>query len=140
MFSVSCRVEVDKVRGKGRPRFTRGGHTYTPQDTIDAEDRVRHEWLSTVGTRYAQATSPVSVEIKAYQELPKSASKKRAFEPWVSKPDIDNIAKLVLDALGGVAFADDAQVIAIETEKAGRVPHGWGSHIDIKVNYLRDDK
>lgn len=37
------------------------------------------------------------------------------------KPDADNIAKAVLDALNGVAYADDKQVVILESRKFPRV-------------------
>lgn len=57
-----------------------------------------------------------AVEITAYYALPESKSKawKAAalageYVP-VRKPDLDNIAKLILDALNGAAYADDSHV------------------------------
>ena len=39
------------------------------------------------------------------------------------KPDADNIAKIVLDALNGVAYTDDTQVINLSVQKRyGEVP------------------
>ena len=35
----------------------------------------------------------------------------------VVKPDIDNVAKAILDALNGVAFADDRQIVQVTCEK-----------------------
>lgn len=37
------------------------------------------------------------------------------------KPDCDNIAKAVLDALNGVAFDDDSQVVTLVVRKYPRV-------------------
>ena len=34
------------------------------------------------------------------------------------KPDIDNIVKIILDSLNGIAFKDDNQITKIEVEKA----------------------
>ena len=33
------------------------------------------------------------------------------------KPDIDNIVKIILDSLNGIAFKDDNQITKIEVEK-----------------------
>ena len=33
------------------------------------------------------------------------------------KPDIDNVIKSILDALNGVAYHDDTQVVAVFAEK-----------------------
>jgi Holliday junction resolvase RusA-like endonuclease len=35
----------------------------------------------------------------------------------LKKPDIDNIEKIVLDALNGVAYADDANVVSVRAIK-----------------------
>lgn len=34
-----------------------------------------------------------------------------------TKPDIDNLAKCVLDALNGIAYRDDNQVVRLEVSK-----------------------
>jgi len=47
--------------------------------------------------------------------LLKPKSTKRAF-PWV-KPDLDKLVRAVLDALSGVAYEDDSQVILIQATK-----------------------
>ena len=33
------------------------------------------------------------------------------------KPDCDNIAKIILDSLNGIAYADDKQIISLSVEK-----------------------
>lgn len=59
---------------------------------------------------------PVSVHVLAvfprlaWDKLPGSA-------PHTSKPDCDNVAKAVMDALNGVAFVDDAQVSQLTVKK-----------------------
>ncbi len=66
---------------------------------------------------------PLEVAILALFEPPKSVSQKaRALmlggEILLTKrPDGDNIIKVVLDALNGVAFHDDGQVCKIYFEK-----------------------
>jgi Holliday junction resolvase RusA-like endonuclease len=52
-------------------------------------------------------------------ERPKSHSKARRSkgEPKISRPDIDNLVKLGLDALNGVAYIDDGQVCWLNAEK-----------------------
>ena len=34
------------------------------------------------------------------------------------KPDLDNVVKLILDAINGIVFADDKQVVSISASKA----------------------
>ena len=35
----------------------------------------------------------------------------------IKKPDCDNIAKIILDALNGIAFHDDSQIVTLEVFK-----------------------
>ena len=122
-----------KPQGKGRPRFTsRCGHpsAYTPKPTIDYEKSIQNGLKS----KFAEnemlrqmpifaADIPLAVYINAYFEPPKSKPKKWRndalagyYKPLV-KPDIDNIAKVVLDALNGLAYADDKQVSDVIVSK-----------------------
>jgi Holliday junction resolvase RusA-like endonuclease len=82
---------------KARPRVTRAGHTYTPKTTVDAERRVRDAFEATGCDGFSNA---VGVELAFYQGT-------RA------RKDIDNMVKLVLDSLNGVAWTDDVQVSVV---------------------------
>lgn len=73
--------------------------------------------------RYGISDKPIEIDITAFYLVPKSWSKKKQeavrtgdIKPTV-KPDIDNIVKIVLDGLNGVAFTDDKQVIEIQAQK-----------------------
>lgn len=68
----------------------------------------------------ARRGNPVSVCVTAFEPMPKSRPKRVLLEPFVVKPDIDNICKLVLDALNGVAYVDDAQVTDLNASKRHR--------------------
>ena len=108
-----------RPQGKGRPRFW-NGHAVTPKNTRTYEQMI--------GTLYKcgkgkLTDKPVSIDIKAYFCVPKSYTKKKKLaiakgqlHP-TSRPDIDNIVKIILDGLNGIAYADDAQVISITAEK-----------------------
>lgn len=102
-------------QGKERPRFNRNtGRTYTPAKTRDYEKLVELAYKCEAhGVRF---TGPVSANIAAVYPVPHSWSKKQQSKaisgqqlPLV-KPDLDNVAKAVLDALNGLAYRDDAQV------------------------------
>ena len=66
---------------------------------------------------------PLEVHIDASFQIPKSVSKKRHEEMRrgsirpMKKPDADNIAKSICDALNGEAYADDKQVIRLVVDK-----------------------
>ena len=105
-------------QGKGRPRFTRGGTTYTPQKTKRYEQQIREAALQAATVSgYLKPDNPVSVNICAWFVPPKSWSKKKRraamageLYPTV-KPDADNLAKVFLDALNEIAYHDDKQVV-----------------------------
>ncbi len=109
-------------KGKGRPRFTRRGRTYTPNDTLTYEGTV---W-NIFKTKYEDSKplpGAFALVIRAYMSIPKSTSKKRRFlmlirKIWpIKKPDVDNIAKIVMDALNGTAYIDDAACVSLLVEK-----------------------
>lgn len=111
-----------KPQGKARPRFTRTGHAYTPDSTRLYEQEVRAAYLEAAGGR-TYADAPVTVDILAFYPIPKSAAKARRaamesgeLRPAV-KPDWDNLGKIICDALNGVAWRDDAQVVRATVDK-----------------------
>lgn len=114
-------------QGKARAR-TCGGHTYTPEKTVLYENLIKTEYARQCGNRKFATLSdgtaqPVAVRIEAVYGIPKSYSKKkreRALNGELAptkKPDADNIAKVVCDALNGVAYVDDTQVIDLRVFK-----------------------
>jgi Holliday junction resolvase RusA-like endonuclease len=113
-------------RGKGRPRFTRTGHTYTPEETASYENLVRLAYQANANGR-APAKGSVKMTIVAYMPMPKAWTEKKRVGMHglyhTKKVDLDNVIKSVLDGLDGVAFDDDAQVSQITAYKFyGMVP------------------
>ena len=93
----------------------------TPEQTKSYEELIR--WCYKASGGEYLGDKPISLTIKAYYEIPKSFSKSKRLQalqgqlrPLV-KPDIDNVCKSVLDALNGVAYYDDKQVISVVCEK-----------------------
>lgn len=64
--------------------------------------------------------APVAIHITASRPLPPSAPRRRDGEADTVKPDIDNVAKVFLDALNGLAFVDDSQVVDLRVVKLPR--------------------
>lgn len=95
--------------GKGRPRFVRStGHVYTPEKTRDYESRVRQLYNL---LQYGEPLiGPVRLSINAVFQLPKNKRKALSGTPYTGRPDIDNVAKCIQDALNGLAYRDDSQV------------------------------
>jgi len=111
-----------KPQGKARPRFTRTGNTYTPDNTREYEDAVRMAYIAAEG-RTIPAGTPVCIDIMAWYAIPKSARgalRERMASGQVVptvKPDWDNVGKIVCDALNGLAWHDDAQVTQATVSK-----------------------
>jgi len=118
-FQLIYSVEGDPV-GKQRPRFARG-RTYTPQKTIEYELAIKAQALSAMGSAEPLET-PVAVYIYINHAIPASYSKKRRADclAGVERPkvnDIDNVCKCVLDAMNGIVFVDDKQVVSLHATK-----------------------
>jgi Holliday junction resolvase RusA-like endonuclease len=99
---------------------TKGGfaRAYTERD------HPIHAYKQAIRLAYVNAggevlEGPVSIRIVCWLDRPKSHSKKRRqqFEPKTTKPDTDNLAKAVLDALNEIAYNDDGQVYRLTVEK-----------------------
>lgn len=114
-----------KPKGKDRPRFARRGNyvqTYTTKNTKDYEETIKRAFLGQCKGEYdKEYIGPVKIEIWAFFEPPKSYSKKKRIElidmPHLKKCDLDNIVKIVLDSLNGVAWKDDSQIYHIKASK-----------------------
>ena len=109
--------------GKGRPKFTTRGRypvAYTPEKTRVYENHVRNCYEDYNGVMLSGA---LRVEITGYFPIPKSASKKQKALMLsnqirhTKKIDADNMAKIVMDALNGVAYEDDKQVCELYVKK-----------------------
>lgn len=112
---------VPFVKGKGRARVARATkHMYTPSATVEAMERIQLAWKVVAGNAKAPMGRPVRVDITCSRPLPKGRPRRVDSEPDVVKPDVDNVAKLVLDALNGLAWHDDSQVMALHVRKTHR--------------------
>ncbi len=118
-------------RGKARPRVERDRNgrirAYTPQRTKDYESEIRNAYIAAAGKK--RHVGAVDILIEAIMRIPKSTSREarekmlRGIILPAKKPDADNIAKVVCDALNGVAYRDDAQVSLLVVKKRyGDVP------------------
>jgi crossover junction endodeoxyribonuclease RusA len=106
MRSFALTVPGDPIP-KGRPRVYGNGksrHGVTPERTMNAEHRIRAAFLS----KYRD-TEPITGDVYISLDfwMPDRAGK-----------DWDNLAKLATDALNGVAYTDDRQIMLAIVHKA----------------------
>lgn len=115
---------------KKRPRVSfKDGivRTYTPNETVNYESLIRHEYTEKYGGITFERDIPIIVSIYAYfglskcdyckKGLSKSGREKMDIGYCMTNKDIDNIAKIVLDSLNKVCFADDKQVVVLNCYK-----------------------
>jgi len=110
-----------KAMAKQRPRVTKAGITYTPKETIHYENLVKLMYRNMHKDIFF--SGPVEIVIDIFCQVPKSASAKKRVQMLsgeirpTKKPDIDNVCKTITDALNGIAYRDDAQIVQLVAYK-----------------------
>lgn len=113
-------------KGKARPRMsTKTGRAYTPKDTANYENWVKMCYInqSGIGNSEDMFKGQVKARIDAYYPIPNSTSKKKREQMNLQlicptkKPDCDNVGKIILDSLNGIAYKDDSQVVSLTVNK-----------------------
>lgn len=111
-------VEGEVVPWK-RPRFNcRTRHVFEDSKVKAYKEKVRTAYLNEVPIQPMrwEKDIPISAIVNIYFEIPKSASKKAKSEYLLNKrptkrPDSDNLYKGITDALNGIAYYDDSQIV-----------------------------
>ena len=131
----TCRIELEPM-GKQRPRIAKRGayaRAYTPPKTAqwekDAATIMRAFW------RRPPQTGAVRVVVRAYRARTQymQAKKRRELTICTSKPDVDNVAKIVLDAMVKArVLDDDNQVVQLECSKRW-APYGEPGRVEVDL-------
>lgn len=109
-----------KPQGKQRPRHTRRGVTYTPDETRNYEKMVALKYKQAKGELLG---GTIKLILEIYYPIPASETKGNKIlmasniKRPDKKPDIDNVIKIIMDGLNGVAYHDDKQIISIVANK-----------------------
>lgn len=115
------------VQGKARARTFYNGklgrmQSITPEKTVLYENLIKQRFMAECKNTYFNK-EPLVMMIIAYFPIPKSTTKKdrgliaEGLLLPTKKPDADNIAKAICDALNGVAYGDDTQVVSLTVMK-----------------------
>lgn len=134
------RFALPFVEGKERPRSQPYGHgrLYTPAKTRRLEKRIAEAYrMASRGAKPVPDGWPVRVEVVVCKRLQTSAPKRVFARRDMTKPDVDNVLKLVLDGLTGVAYADDRQVTDSTSCRALRTRR-WSNETVVTVTVPRD--
>lgn len=135
-------IEVlGKPQGKGRPRFN--GKTrvaYTPERTTRYEAKVMQAWVFKYGPTHLE--KPLEIDMTIFFPVNKSDGRKMrdakingGIKATV-RPDIDNIIKIVLDALNGVAYLDDKQVVKVSASKE----YGETPRVEVRIKEIEENE
>ena len=106
-------IEI-KPKAAPRPRVTKFG-TYNPKNYTDYK-----KVIALASKREFEVSSyALKMKIEFFFKIPKSWTKeKKANTPHhTSKPDVDNLIKSIKDALNGIAYKDDSQVVSVFARK-----------------------
>lgn len=145
MQSVTFHVP-GKPQGKARARTFYSPElnrhkSVTPEGTVLYENLIKTMYLQSADGALFEKGTPVTLRIVARFLPPKSETKVKqkkmlAGEIYpLKKPDVDNIVKVVADALNGVAYADDTQIIYVAAKKVYSAVEG----LDVTVEeYVKE--
>ncbi|MCL1789971.1 MAG: RusA family crossover junction endodeoxyribonuclease [Peptococcaceae bacterium] len=114
------RLEIAGIPvAQGRPRASvvaGHAHVYDPANARDYKRQVRYAAQQQLGDQ-KPLQGPLRLSVEFYRDIPRSWSRKRQLQANsgllrpTSKPDLDNYVKAVKDALNGVCWLDDSQVV-----------------------------
>lgn len=95
---MTIRIVIHDVQPlpKQRPRLS-SGHAYTPRKTVHYERLIA--WHATFAVS-EPLTGDLYLSMQFYRK-----GKKRA--------DVDNLSKAIMDALNGIAWIDDRQIVGL---------------------------
>ena len=138
---VTFKVDANPV-GKQRARYAKRGNfvqTYTPDKTRNYESLIKEAAIEAMGSSEPLET-PVTLYLYIRAPIPKSLPKKRieaclnGLEKPIKKPDASNVLKSVEDAMNGVVYKDDSQIVNIHVAKV----YSSVSGVDICVKECLD--
>lgn len=143
MDFVSFRVNgaiTTKARPRARVVAGKYASVYTPQSTILYENLIKVSYQDQHNVYYGEM--PVAVEIEAYfapnQEVKKYKESGLNVACKVNK-DLDNIAKTILDALNGIAYKDDKQVVDLEVRKYySNKDNDYQEYIEVRIRPIQE--
>jgi len=120
--------------GKGRPRITRNKIAYTPKQTRTQEAFIKALFVQKY-PGHVILDGPLEMTVLAFFPIPKSASKSAKNSMILGgtfptrKPDADNLLKVFMDALSGLAYRDDAQIVSVMLDKR----YSENPHAEVKI-------
>ena len=134
-------------RGQGRPRFASKPFPHAYE--TDSDKKYKQSVIKAFREQKEQGKvitledteKPLEVKITAYMTIPKSTTKaqrKLINEGKIypsKKPDCDNIAKIIIDALANEMYlADDKNILKLEVTKHFAIDDT--PRVEVEINYF----
>lgn len=114
-----------KPIAKGRPKFTKTGHCYTPNKTRKAEKDIGiFVKMEMSKNGIAMSEGPIIMQLEFCFEG------KKPFH--LGKPDLDNLIKICKDSCQNIIYKNDSQVVKLEASKI----YGEEDYIHIKAKEI----
>lgn len=121
---------------QGRPRFSRYGHAYDPATSRQYKQAVA--FCARNAYSDDPLTGAISVTMRIYRPIQKAGSKKLHADkeagrvrPTV-KPDVDNVYKAVSDAMTGIIWHDDNQIVQVNISKF----YALRPHVEVEIEEI----
>ena len=126
---------------KARPRATViAGHArvYTPKET-----RVFEAKVAAIAAEHIKEPirGPVGITMRFFLKRPQRLMRTKDPEgavPCPFRPDLDNLEKSFIDGINGIAFLDDAQIVAKTSAKLYHEKRGAGEKREVPIQKLYD--
>lgn len=127
---------------QGRPRAARRGNRIMMYDPKPSKDYK--EYVANIAKEYAPeepTEAALGVQMKIYREIPKSTTKKdrklinEGLKRPVVRPDASNYAKGIEDALSGIIYKDDSQIVDLHIKKY----YSDNPRVEIKIRELEGE-
>lgn len=100
---------------QGRPKAFRSGNhigMYDPKKSSTWKDSVR---MQAIAKKTEMLSGAIYMETTFYLTRPKSLPKKVVYH--VKKPDVSNLVKAIEDALEGICYHNDSQIVKSVIQK-----------------------
>lgn len=115
MPEIRIRFDVQPFP-KERPRATKQGRMYTPRKTVAYEKELR-DLFTQQFPEHTPISEPLEVKVELATDHIVIEADIAPHKPKGMRGDLDNYVKAALDALNGVAWEDDRQIVALTARK-----------------------
>lgn len=119
---IALEVRGDPIPQGSTKAFMRGGHVRTTSDNVNLKGwRQQVATAAQAAMRGDMALGPLRCDVEFRMKPPQAAINakgqlKEGRHP-VTKPDLDKLARAIMDGLTGIAWKDDAQVVDLHVRK-----------------------